>query len=656
MHSISQTDSQTDARKDLSQAATTIIVEKAEEQNLIPIPAAGAGSEGGSGREPIGPYLILDEIGAGGMGIVYRVRHKAADKIMAMKVLRDELAADPVSVKRFQQELKTTSSLTHPNIVPIYDSGTSDRGLPYFVMEYLDGVTLQQLLEDEGYLDLERFQSVFSQVCEAISLAHEKRTIHRDLKPSNIAVTSTESGFELVKVLDFGIARVFQRASKEATKLTQMGEIIGSPIYMSPEQCLNQKLDERSDIYSLGVVMYECLAGAPPFVGENAIEIIMAHLHGKPASISKLRPDFAIPADLEALIATCMEKDPAARFQSVRELMAEMDRVFSAIRQSGLLWKCRRSMRRSRAAIKKRWKLFLKSQKSVPATLAAGSLLMVCLAGAVNLLTPQISDNYIDRAESAMLHDNAAAIRTNWDLALASAEKTAISKNDLAALYERAADNLLCHMQISLYVGDRDLVPSPYGPGKENQSAANESELIYAQEHYKRALQGFSGSDDKIRTLDKLIAIASQQGRSDEKEKYLRQRIALAEGGSSIDPRNQNAYQEHAILLEQKGHPADAELFWQKAVACKQADPQNGDAVESMKEFANFLNRHEKYEKELAMRQKILDIYLPQSQNGYDYEIGTQKHLIANCLDHLGRHSEASAMLKSIPPEKKAGN
>ncbi|MBX9693772.1 MAG: serine/threonine protein kinase, partial [Cyanobacteria bacterium] len=137
----------------------------------------------------IGPYDILELIGEGGMGLVYKVRHRGAGNILALKILRKELANDPINVKRFQQELKTTSMLTHPNMVPIYDSGLTADGEPFLVMEYIDGWNLNQILEQEGYLDLERFFQLFTQVCDALTHAHERRIIHRDLKPSNIMIS-----------------------------------------------------------------------------------------------------------------------------------------------------------------------------------------------------------------------------------------------------------------------------------------------------------------------------------------------------------------------------------------------------------------------------------------------------------------------------------
>jgi serine/threonine protein kinase len=310
-------------------------------------------------------YRIVSKIGSGGMGVVYKAKHKTLDKTVALKMLHKELAVDPVNVRRFEVEAKAASLLTHPNLAAVYETGTTKEGSPFLVMDYLNGLTLEQILKCEGFLSREKFFEIFSQVCEALTHAHNKQIIHRDLKPSNIMILKKDGEPDFVKLLDFGIARVLQRATKDGSRLTQTGEVIGSPVYMSPEQCLGIGLDERSDIYSLGVVMYEALAGVPPFSGNNSIQIIVGHINQKPKPISKLRPDFKIPPELDDLILECLEKAPEKRFQSIDKLQRALEQIRDNSKQS----KRRLSWRKFRNTLTKKNILIATSVASLCAAL-----------------------------------------------------------------------------------------------------------------------------------------------------------------------------------------------------------------------------------------------------------------------------------------------
>ncbi len=290
-------------------------------------PAAPAIVEAPDGqqRNDIADYDLIDTIGSGGMGVVYKAKHKKLDKTMAIKCLHRELAADAANVKRFAQEVRAASQLSHANLVSVYDSGITDDGTPYLVMDYLEGSSLADTLRKEGFLPLERFLEIFLQVTEALDHAHAKGIVHRDLKPSNIMLVGNESSVsDFVKIVDFGIARVIQEVTRDGPQVTQTGDVIGSPVYMSPEQCLGKSLDRSSDIYSLGVVMYECLTGKAPFAADNAIQMIVKHVQDKPIAPSKLRPDLRIPQELDSLILSCLEKDPALRPKNLHDIRIEL--------------------------------------------------------------------------------------------------------------------------------------------------------------------------------------------------------------------------------------------------------------------------------------------------------------------------------------------
>jgi serine/threonine protein kinase/Tfp pilus assembly protein PilF len=271
-------------------------------------------------------YEVLELIGEGGMASVYKVRSKADASLFAIKMLKPDLAREPAAVLRFKQEVKAASKLAHPNLVATYELGETPDGIPFFVMDYVEGSNLSSVLQEGGRLDVERALDISIAMCEAMEHAHGKGLVHRDLKPSNVLVTV--QGF--VKVVDFGIAKVLSTASTGNTvSLTQSGEVFGSPLYMSPEQCIGENSDERSDIYSLGCVMYELLSGKPPFEGANPIKIIFGHLNEKPTKFAKasIGDGAKQQANLESIVFCCLEKRPKDRYQTVRDLLKDLVNV-----------------------------------------------------------------------------------------------------------------------------------------------------------------------------------------------------------------------------------------------------------------------------------------------------------------------------------------
>ncbi|MBZ0189749.1 MAG: serine/threonine protein kinase [Candidatus Obscuribacterales bacterium] len=275
-------------------------------------------------------YEVIEEIGCGGMSRVYRAHDQRKDEQVAVKVLhahllRENTAKNPK--KRFEQEFKATMALAHNNIVAVKDHGFTAEGLPFMVMEFIDGHSLEQLLRANSRLRLSEFLTVFYQTCRALSHAHVRGVIHRDVKPSNIMMLKTEQNVSLVKLLDFGIAKIQRETEESMQKLTQTGDVFGSPYYMSPEQCRGEPLDARSDIYSLGCVMYQAITGKRPFEGENAYKTIYMHVNIKPASFDTVRPDVSIPEKLEKIVMKCLEKDPRKRYQTSEEVSLEIQKL-----------------------------------------------------------------------------------------------------------------------------------------------------------------------------------------------------------------------------------------------------------------------------------------------------------------------------------------
>ncbi|MGH9551469.1 MAG: protein kinase domain-containing protein, partial [Terriglobales bacterium] len=263
-------------------------------------------------------YEILSVIGQGGMSIVYKARHVLMNKIVAVKTLLPHLALHPLSMQRFILEAKAASNLTHPHVITIHHSGVTTTDQPYIVMDYLQGTSLQGLLNTYGKLPAERACHIFIQIADALALAHKHGVIHRDLKPSNILLIEQGGDADFVKVVDFGIAKLLPQEGTEAMRLTQTGEVFGSPLYMSPEQAKGEKLDAKSDIYSLGCLMYEMLCGKPALDGDNTLEVLYKHINDIPDTFSMR--GVKVPNRLEMIVFKCIAKDPAQRYQSMNQL------------------------------------------------------------------------------------------------------------------------------------------------------------------------------------------------------------------------------------------------------------------------------------------------------------------------------------------------
>lgn len=283
-------------------------------------------------------FEVVRQLGSGGMGAVYLVNDKVLKKPFALKMLREDLhkAGDVGLDKRFQMEAKAALEMTHVNVVGAYCQGRHQSGAPYLVMDYIEGDSLADVLAKERCLEVHSALNIFIQVCQALSHAHTKHLIHRDLKPANILLQQLSTSGAVVKLVDFGIAKSIPLFDQETHGLTSTGVLIGSPAYMSPEQCMGEDLGEQSDIYSLGCVMYETLTGQPPFAAKNSIKAIMDHVKSDPARFaSKVRivdqasdNTFDIAnyrQAIESVVLKCLEKEPGRRYQSADQLRLDLE-------------------------------------------------------------------------------------------------------------------------------------------------------------------------------------------------------------------------------------------------------------------------------------------------------------------------------------------
>ncbi|HEY9713489.1 MAG TPA: serine/threonine-protein kinase, partial [Chroococcales cyanobacterium] len=274
-------------------------------------------------------YQIIGRLGQGGMSIVYKARDLTMNRVVAIKCLQPHLIANPQNLRRFQQEARAAGNLTHDNLVRVYDCDVDENGVAYLIMEFLDGKSLADLIQEEGKLKPERTIEIFIQIARGLAHAHEYGIIHRDLKPSNIMLLEDKRGFDVAKVVDFGIAKLTTDGDTGAgtvQSLTQTGEIFGSPLYMSPEQCSGQTLDRRSDIYSLGCLMYETLTGQAPFMGANVLDTMHRHQTEEPKPLVEDDARDTLIKRLNSVVLRCLKKDPADRYATMDDLVTHLEK------------------------------------------------------------------------------------------------------------------------------------------------------------------------------------------------------------------------------------------------------------------------------------------------------------------------------------------
>lgn len=275
----------------------------------------------------LGKYRVEKELGRGAMGYVVAARHEHLGELFAVKLMLPEAVEKPDAAARFLREARACARLKSDHVVRVTDSGETEDGVPVMVMEYLIGEDLQSILDKRQMFSMHEALTYVLEACDAIAEAHEMGIIHRDLKPSNLFATQRPNGKTLIKVLDFGISKDLNSADTGGLKLTATGSIVGTPYYMSPEQMLAKATDNRSELWSLGVILYEFVTGQLPFPGQNYAEIAGKVIYEEPVSPREFRP--ALPQELDGIIMRCLEKDPDKRFASVRDFMAALKPLLS---------------------------------------------------------------------------------------------------------------------------------------------------------------------------------------------------------------------------------------------------------------------------------------------------------------------------------------
>jgi len=275
-------------------------------------------------------FQIISKIGAGGMGAVYRAKQLGMNRDVAIKVLLRELTENEIVLRRFHLEALAVSKLKHPNTIQIFDFGETADGLLYIAMELLEGRPLAKVLSEDRQLSVQRALHVIEQTCKSLREAHSKGIVHRDLKPDNIFLSAVGEDGDFVKVLDFGVAKVAEGDGQQKT-LTKAGSIFGTPKYMSPEQSRGSELDARSDVYALGVILYELISGKVPFNADNPLGILIKHIQEVPPPIAAMRPDLVVPESVERFVLRLLAKSPEDRPQTAEAMIREIEKLLQEL-------------------------------------------------------------------------------------------------------------------------------------------------------------------------------------------------------------------------------------------------------------------------------------------------------------------------------------
>src|SRR5207249_1557896 len=278
-------------------------------------------------------YHVVKKLGEGGMGQVYLAEHVKMGRRSAIKVMNPSMVHDPDAVSRFNREAANASRITHPNVCAIYDFGETPDGTIYLAMEFIEGEPLTDLLQREGALAPVRAAHIFVQVADALQAAHDLGIVHRDLKPDNIMLTRARDGADVVKVVDFGIAKAV--GGDDSQKVTKTGLVVGTPEFMSPEQLAGDRLDGRSDLYSLALVLYRMLAGKLPLEATSVQETMIKRLTDEPTKLAAVRPDLTFPPGLQETLDGALARNPAERYQSVAKFAADVAAVTGLGRGAG---------------------------------------------------------------------------------------------------------------------------------------------------------------------------------------------------------------------------------------------------------------------------------------------------------------------------------
>jgi|GEM_PF-7049635 len=480
----------------------------------------GPSSSGNNGqprfpRIPQDRYTVLGELGSGGMGTVLKATHVQLNKPVAIKVLNMELVKDRTSLSRFESEARAGGQLAHPNLVAVFDFGYTLDGEPYFVMEYVEGFSLSELVKRCGKCPSADFIFVFIQALKALNYIHKKNVIHRDIKSSNIMLQFIE-GDRYVKLIDFGIAKVLADTGVTMQQLTSTGEAVGSPLYMSPEQCKGSHVDVRADIYSLGCVMHECFAGYPPFRGGNAMQTIHMHINDPPAPLASLCKN-----EQELLIASmihkCILKRPDDRYQTAAELGMHLEEIANVGMQVHTI---QRPTGNVDAA--NRWK---KTGKTTEHTAAA-------IQGQTGANIPQLARQELQDSTRTVMQDKFVGGQTQASGLSQTLRRPTSPMNPPGLAQSSLAQGGGAQQPEPVPVDER-LAERWNLHNVSGQQSMSNGNFYEAERHFMQAVEiaeQFGRSDDRLpNSLNRLALSYKSQGRLDDAEKIYVRAIEMRE-------------------------------------------------------------------------------------------------------------------------------
>lgn len=621
-------------------------------------------------------YVILCRLGEGGMGVVYKARHQLLDRMVAIKMLHPHLIANSISLKRFQQEARTASLLTHPNITAVHDFGVTPDGKPYLILDYLEGIALADVFHKEKHLEWKRAVKIFIQVCDGLAHAHNKGVIHRDLKPTNIMLVENDGEPDMVKLLDFGIAKLLPQSGQPIQHLTQTGEVFGSPLYMSPEQVLGYQTDTRSDIYSLGCVIYEALTGRPPFIGSSMFETMQRHMTEAPEPLIMRRADLVIPAKLQETVMKTLSKLAADRQQTMTELKENLQDVLHSFDDKVPLAVASPSP--PPAPKKDRWKLAGVSGLAYAALALLAVIITWFLAGKTNMQQSKQWESYnqlaqiaFDRGdfqESERLNLKALQIAQKFgqdDTRLAITLDRLGTVSDEETSYVKAEQfmNQALNIRTHLLGGNDPTVASTlihlssvYKHEGDNRKA--ELLLKQALDIDKKAYG--KESPEVAAVLNQLALLYDQQRRYDEAE-------SLYTLAANID--RQKLGEEHIHVAEDLhnlglhyanlGDLNKAEPLLKKSVDImgKTMEPGHPDLINGASSLVKLYMAQQRFAEAQALLQSVLRSAAdnPQSKSKVSIE---GLYLLAKLDEHSGKYREAEELYQRILPllEGRSGN
>jgi serine/threonine protein kinase len=527
-------------------------------------------------------YEILSVIGRGGMSIVYKAKNPEMGRDVAIKMLKAEFMTDNEMVARFSRETAAARRLAHRNLVTVHDTGIDEHGNPYLIMDHLEGMPLSDTIEKEGRLPVKRCLKIFVQICNGLAHMHTHNIIHRDIKPGNIMLLQTATTEDYVKIFDFGFVKILPYGNARYQKLTQSGDVLGTPLYMSPEQSLGRELDTRSDIYSFGCVMYECLTGQAPLVGINVAATMQKQIKEIPKSLDVARPDLYIPEQLTEIIFKTLEKEPNDRYQSIVDVKRDLEAISEA-----LLKKKSTQVTKLPALSKLKQKKKNKQKFSPIPTIVLSTLLLAVFGlAAFLILNPNNRPTSIYQLQLSIEIDKHRKVGL-----------TAFQKGD----YKQAQIQL----QTALNTATKAKMPD-----KETllyQDMARlclvENKLQEASTYAHKALNlqktfiNNTTSLSTAHTLETLALIAMANNNDKEAVNNWQKILAIEENNESISKQElANTYLSLAYLYEITDQFVKADEFYKKAIFALESEPKIESTLHShaLHQYAHFLHRMNK--------------------------------------------------------------